>query len=175
MRELPLWLIGLTTNWLPENIWTCRIRGVLARPFFRSCGRGFQYGARVRFIHPELISIGRSVYIAQDGWVNGKGGLTLEDGVIIGPRCSIVTTFHNFHGERVQYGTRSGGSNAIRICEGSWLATGVVVTDGVNIGRGCVIAANAVVTKDTPKNAVMGGVPARVIRSSTQLDQKLDE
>jgi acetyltransferase-like isoleucine patch superfamily enzyme len=52
----------------------------------------------------------------------------------------------------------------IDIGEDCWLGNGVTVLDGVNVGRGCVLAAHAVVTKDVPEYAVMGGVPARVLR-----------
>ncbi|WP_289818532.1 DapH/DapD/GlmU-related protein, partial [uncultured Duncaniella sp.] len=51
----------------------------------------------------------------------------------------------------------------VRIGEGSWLGVGVSVL-GANIGRHCVIGANAVVTKDIPDYCVAAGIPARIIK-----------
>ncbi|NEQ84957.1 MAG: maltose O-acetyltransferase [Moorea sp. SIO2I5] len=50
-----------------------------------------------------------------------------------------------------------------------WLGAGAIVLDGVRIGKGCIIGAGAVVTKDLPDYAVAIGVPARVIRMRQQI------
>jgi maltose O-acetyltransferase len=160
--ELPLWFIGLLTNWMPDRPTTCRLRGLLGKLFFKKCGRNLQYGTHVRFTHPEGMEIGNDVYIAGGCWLSGGGGLVLEDEVVIGPYTIIATADH-----RLEHGSiRFGGAvrAAVRIGKGSWLAAHVVVTAGVTIGRGNIVGANAVVTKDTTDNVLVGGVPAKVIR-----------
>ena len=49
-----------------------------------------------------------------------------------------------------------------------WIGTNVIILPGVNIGSHCIIGAGAVVTKDVPDYAVVGGVPAKVIRYRTE-------
>ena len=56
-------------------------------------------------------------------------------------------------------------AEGIAIEDDVWLGSGVVITDGVHIGKGSVVAAGAVVTEDVPAHAVVGGIPARVIRA----------
>jgi maltose O-acetyltransferase len=164
-QEIPLWLIGLLTAWMPENIFTCKFRGVLFRPFLKKCGRNFQCGVRVRILHPECLEIGDNVYIAQDGWINAKGGITLHDSVTIGPRCGLVTTFHTKKpGVGYCHGVGAGDSSPIVIGSGTWLAMNVIVTAGKKIGAASVVGANAVVTKDIPNDCFAAGVPAKIVK-----------
>ena len=160
-KELPLWFIGLLTNWMPEIPFVCRLRGLLSTPFFKKCGRNFQYGSHVRFISPHGIEIGEHVYIAGGTWLGGGGGLFLEDQVLIGPYTIVATAVHKFKNNSARFG---GAMRApVRIGKGSWLAAHVVINPGVKIGRGNLIGANAVVTKNTPDNVFVAGVPAKVI------------
>lgn len=54
--------------------------------------------------------------------------------------------------------------NSIQIGHDVWIGTRAIIIDGVSIGHGCVVAANSVVTKDVPPYAIVGGIPARVIK-----------
>ena len=58
---LPIWLVGLLTNWLPDNRVTVRLRGALARPFIRKCGRRFLLGAHVTLLNTNRLEIGDGV------------------------------------------------------------------------------------------------------------------
>lgn len=52
----------------------------------------------------------------------------------------------------------------IIIGDGVWIGTNVVISPGVKIGNNCIIGANTMVTKDVPDFAIVGGVPAKLIR-----------
>ncbi len=159
--ELGLWLVGLLTNWLPEVTATYKLRGWLSRVFFKKCGRNFQYGPGVRFLAPWGIEIGADVYIASRCFISGSGSLTLEDEVLIGPFVNIATGNHRFKDGSARFG---GFSRApVWIGRGTWIASHVVVTPGVTIGKGNLVAAGAVVTKSTEDDVIVGGVPAKVI------------
>lgn len=162
---LPAWLIGLFTNWLPDNRIVLRLRGCLMRPFIGRCGRGFQLGAYVSLLNAHRLQVGDNVYMARGCWVNSLGGMSIEDEVALAPYVVVSTVQHVFKNRSVF----QGGSiaRAVHIGKGSWLAAHVAVKCGVTIGRGNVVAANACVIRDTPDYVVVGGVPATVICENT--------
>jgi len=158
---IPLWFVQFLTNWLPENRVSTRIRGALVAPFMGKCGRKLQLARYVTFLNSSGIKIGSNVYIATGCWVDGIGGLTIEDEVKVSPFVVITTSSHCFKDNSVRFG----GARALptRIGRGSWLASHVVVAAGVSIGSGTIVGANAVVSGDLPDNVFAGGVPAKVI------------
>lgn len=158
---LPLWLVQLLTNWLPENRLTIRLRGALVRPFLGRCGRGLTLARDVTFLNPHGIRLGSHVYIAAGCWLDGIGGLTIEDEVKLSPYVVITTSSHCFQNNSV-FG---GGSRTapVRIGRGSWLASHTVVVAGASVGSGVIVGANAVVTREIPDNVFAAGVPARII------------
>lgn len=159
--RLPMWLVGLLTNWWPDNRVTIRIRGAMLHPFFAKCGRSFTISRNVTFANPHKIEIGNDVYIATGAWLNGLGGLVIEDEVEISPYVVIDTCIHTFKDNSVRFG----GSiiAPVKIGRGSWLAAHAVVKAGVKIGSGVLVAGNAAVVKDVPDNVMVGGVPAKII------------
>lgn len=105
---------------------------------------------------------GNNVFIGLFSYINGD--VTIGNNVLIGPHCSITAGHHQFEVATASFSGRTpAADNPIVIGDGSWLASGVVVTAGVRIGRANLLCANAVVTKDTPDFAIMAGVPARQI------------
>ncbi len=61
--DLPLHFVLRLTNWLPDNVMFIRLRGRLARPFFKSCGTRLGLGRNITFYNPSKIEIGEDVYI----------------------------------------------------------------------------------------------------------------
>ena len=119
-------------------------------------------GAIVR-VNSQLI--GTNIFIGLYSYVNGK--VTIGDNVFIGPHCSIAAGNHKYNPDTGWFSSRteSDGDESISIGEGSWLASGVMVTAGVKIGRANLVCAHAVVTKSTPDYAIMAGIPAKVVGS----------
>ena len=85
----------------------------------------------------------------------------MGDDSIFGPKCVIATSKHESdeHG----YITHHSSHRRVNIGKGTWLASNVVVTDGVNIGDGVIIAAGAVVTKNIEDFKIAAGIPCKVI------------
>lgn len=168
---LPIWLLWLFTTWWPNNRVTIKLRGTLYRPFFKKCGKNFQIASGVQILNPHEIEIGDNVYIAYYAWLNGLGGIIIDDEVVLGPYVTISSLNHAYKNGSFRFGGATAG--AVHIGKGCWLAAHVSVIAGVSIGSGCLIAANAVVTVDIPTGMIAGGVPARVIGECREQESDL--
>ncbi len=93
-----------------------------------------------------------------------QGGVTMGDGVRIGAHTLFIATEHNFSRRDVPIFRQGGISKGIKIGSDIYIGSNVVVLDGVTIGDGAVIAAGAVVKRNVPPRAIVGGVPARVLK-----------
>jgi maltose O-acetyltransferase len=161
----------LVTNWLPDNVPFLRLRGACVRPFLGSCGKNLRLGRNVTFYNPSQVMVGRDVYIAYGCWFMAGETLRVGDEVIFGPYCVVVSSDHSRHGRSYRYGSMRAAPT--RIGDGCWLAAHVTVTSGVTIGSGSLVAAGAVVVGDVPADAMVGGVPARIIREFTEVERPL--
>ncbi len=107
------------------------------------------------------IRVGKSVFINHCCEFMDRGGITLEDNVLIGPKVNLVTINHPVKpSER-----RSTLCAPILIRKNAWIGAGASIMPGVTIGENSIVAANAVVTKNVAPNTIVGGIPAKVIRT----------
>ena len=117
------------------------------------------------------IRVGKNVFVNHACEFMDRGGITIGDDVLIGPKVNLVTINHPLDPTT----RRSTQCAPIVIENGVWLGAAVTVMPGVTIGENSVIAANAVVTSDVPTNTVVGGIPARFIRHIGPARSELDE
>lgn len=160
---IPIWLIGLLFFWLPDIGPFIRLRGEVASWFLPGRPKGFLLGRDVTLLSIDKLRVGRDVYIAKGCWINAIGGVEIDSEVMLAPYVVMSSNNHGFKDGSVKRG--GAHPSPIKIGFGSWLAAHSVVAAGVTIGRGNVIAANAVVTKDTEDDAVMAGAPAKFIKT----------
>lgn len=111
------------------------------------------------------IKLGRNVGMGEFAYLGGAGGLEIGDDCIIGQYFSCHPENHHFADISTPIRLQGVERKGIRIGRNCWIGAKVTVLDGVEIGDDCVIAAGAVVTKSMPAGSVIGGVPARIIRS----------
>ena len=105
--------------------------------------------------------LGEGVFINAGCRFQDQGGITIGDRSLIGHNAVIATLNHNMDPE-----LRANLIPApVRIGSDVWLGSNVTVLPGVTIGDGAVVAAGAVVTKDVAPRTVVGGVPAKLIRT----------
>ena len=99
--------------------------------------------------------------------LSASGGIEFGDGVCIAPGLRIAAINHDFNERHTKY-----TYGKVTIKKNAWLGMNVTVCPGVTIGEYAVVAAGAVVTKDVPDFAVVGGVPAKVIKMLDPSEQK---
>lgn len=109
----------------------------------------------------RFITIGKNVFINHACSFLDMGGIVIEDDVLIGPRVNLVTENHPFDPSN----RKALVVKPVVIKKNAWLGAGVTVLPGVTVGENSIVAAGAVVSKDVPDNVVVGGVPAKFIKS----------
>ncbi len=112
----------------------------------------------------EGLRIGDHVGITQNCFIGVRGPVVIGDNTILGPGVSIHAENHIF--ESIDTPIKAQGEKrvGISIGEDCWIGAKATILDGVVIGKSCVVAAGAVVTKDVNDYSVVAGVPAREIR-----------
>ena len=106
------------------------------------------------------LTLGKDVFINIGCRFQDTGGITIGDGTLIGHGSTLTTLNHGVDPDR-----RADMIPApIVIGRKVWLGAAVTVVPGVTIGDGAIVGAGAVVTKDVPANAIVAGVPAKLIR-----------
>ena len=116
-------------------------------PFYTDCGKN--------------LTVGKNVFINSGCKLQDQGGITIGDGTLIGHNVVLATLNHDLNPAR----RRDLHPAPIRIGKNVWIGSNATVVPGVSIGDGAIVAAGAVVTKDVPPNTVVGGVPARIIKT----------
>ncbi|WP_312192212.1 sugar O-acetyltransferase [Sphingobacterium sp.] len=105
--------------------------------------------------------IGKNVFINFDCVFLDLGGITIEDNVLIAPKVSLLTEGHPVESQNRQSLTVA----PIRIKKNVWIGANATVLPGVTIGENAVVAAGSIVNKDVPDNTIVGGIPAKIIKT----------
>ncbi|GLU51530.1 nodulation protein L [Dyadobacter frigoris] len=108
----------------------------------------------------KFIILGKNVFINHACSFLDMGGITIEDDVMIGPRVSLTSETHHLDpSERETVILKP-----IVIRRNAWIGAAVTILPGVTIGENAVVAAGAVVSRDVPANAIVAGIPAKVVK-----------
>ncbi|HLV35167.1 MAG TPA: acyltransferase [Spirillospora sp.] len=110
------------------------------------------------------ITVGRHCFFGEYTCIRGQGGVRIGDGVYTGTQVQIAAVNHVYSDPDRFIKDQGITAQGITIEDDVWLGSNVVVVDGVTIGKGCVVGAGAVVTKDLPPYSVAVGVPAKVVK-----------
>ena len=103
--------------------------------------------------------IGKGVFVNHSLTCMAAGGITIDDGVMIGPNVRIVTDNHDLDNRMVLR------CKPVHIRRNAWIGVGAIILPGVTVGENAVVAAGAVVTKDVAPNTIVGGNPAKLIKN----------
>jgi acetyltransferase-like isoleucine patch superfamily enzyme len=148
--------------------------------YLHACADGISIGANSIVMHGAVlhvynfrhlphsrIVIGRHSLIGEYTVIRGQGGVTIGDRVYTSPFSQIIAVNHVYTDPVRPFVEQGITAEGIVIEDDVWIGSGAIITDGVRVGRGAVVAAGAVVTADVPPHTVVGGVPARLIKTIT--------
>ena len=131
---------------------------------FGSVGQRVEIQHNCRIYHCENMYVGNNVRIGYGALIEGMGGLHVGNNVILGPDVTIWTANHNYENtEKLPYDEKI-IFKPVHIEDNVWIGGKSIIVPGVTIHEGAIIAMGAVVTKDVPKCAVVGGNPAKVLK-----------
>lgn len=104
---------------------------------------------------------GKGVFINFGCTFLDRGGITLEEGVFVGPNAQLITENHPEQ-PSIRHNVYA---KPITVKRGAWIGAGAVMLPGVRVGEHSIVGAGAVVTKDVPDKVIVAGNPARIVRS----------
>ena len=146
--------------------------------YLHACPQGIEIGPRTIVMHGAVlhvynfrdmpqsgIKIGSDSLIGEYSVIRGQGGVQIGNRVYTSPFTQIIAVNHVFDDPNHPFVEQGITAEGIIIEDDVWLGAGVIITDGVKVGKGAVVAAGAVVTKDVPPHTVVGGVPAKLIKT----------
>lgn len=146
--------------------------------YLHATPQGIDIGARTIIMHgavlhvynfrnmpQSFIKIGCDSLVGEYSVIRGQGGVQIGDRVYTSPFTQIIAVNHVFDDPGRPFVEQGITAQGIVIEDDVWLGAGAIITDGVRVGKGAVVAAGAVVTKDVPPHTVVGGVPAKPIRT----------
>lgn len=143
-----------------------------------SCGKHVRFSSLTSSITYDTLSIGNDVYIGPYAIIMAtESQVFIGNKVLFGPRVSIIGGNHRISDVgRFIYDVldkQPEDDQDVHIHDDVWVGSNATILKGVTVGRGAVIAAGALVQKDVPPYAIVGGIPARVLKYRWDVDTTL--
>lgn len=166
-RHLPI-------SYRPYALFSKQIRYWICKHLFSECGKNvnIEHGADIGT--GRHIKIGDNSGIGVNCWV--RGPVEIGKDVMMGPEVIILTYNHRY--DRLDIPMRLQGhmpAKKVVIEDDVWIGTRAIILPGVHIGKGSIIGAGAVVTKDVPPYAIVAGNPARIIKYRKEPKESIDD
>jgi acetyltransferase-like isoleucine patch superfamily enzyme len=148
-----------------------RILMILCRSQFARCGKHVYFYPTKSELYYKTIEVGDNVYIGPGAMFLASNSLIkIGNKTLFGPNVSIIGGNHSTHligklmADYKLSDKVASDDLPVVISEDVWIGSGAIILNGVHIGRGSIVAAGAVVTKNVSPYSVVGGVPAKVIK-----------
>lgn len=152
-------------DYRPYALFFPRIRSFLVKKYLKKCGKSprVKQGAE---ISPNA-TLGNYSELGTNCLI--QANVHIGNNVIMGPDVKIYSRNHKY--ESLEVPIQKQGKNYYKTTVGNdvWLGANVIITAGCNIGNHAIVAAGAVVTKDVPDFAIVGGVPAKILKYRNKL------
>ena len=146
------------------------IRYALLKSIAKQCGDNVVIYPGAYIFNPQNLIVGSNVSIQPMCYIECSeepGAVQIDDDVSISHGVTIMATTHVFKDTSVCIKDQGVETKPVHICQDVWIGAKATILAGVTIASGCVIGANAVVTKTTQENGIYVGIPARRIKDRT--------
>lgn len=154
-----------------RRLWNRFVSAPVKKSAFATCGKNVTVGRNCVFSGIENIFVGNSVSIGCNSvFFTTRAKIKIGDHVMMAPGVNIITGNHRMnvvgkYMDEITNNEKHAEDDEDVIFEGdNWIGANAIILKGVTIGRGAVVSAGAVVSKDVPAYAIVGGVPAKVIK-----------
>ncbi len=121
-------------------------------------GRGSHIHMGTQFFYPAGVEIGKGTIVGQNAFLDGRAKLKIGDYVDIASDVMVYNSEHDMNAEDFH-----AVDAPVEIADYVFIGPRAIILPGVKVGKGAIIAAGAVVTKDVPDYTLVGGVPAKII------------
>lgn len=158
--DLKIWLVWVL-SYLPSHI----LRRLIFKFAGVTIGKNTTFHVGTRFYEPKNITVGEGTVIGNSATLDGRDTLSIGSHVDIASEVMIYNSQHDLHDPK--FGAID---KPVAIKDYVFIGPRAIILPGVTIGKGAVVAAGAVVTKDVAENTIVGGVPAKII-SQRQIDE----
>lgn len=140
------------------------LRYWFTKPFIKKMGK-VRISEGVTIGYPYHVELGDNVTLNNGVTIDGYGGVKIGNFVRIAHRVTIMSSDHVFDDRDIPIYKQGLSSAPVTIADDCWLGCNVVILPGVNLAHGSIVAANAVVNKSSEEFAILGGVPAKKLKT----------
>lgn len=137
------------------------VQGLLSKIMDNSIDESVTIFTPFHINYGKHTTIGRNVFINFDCVFLDLGGITIEDDVLIAPKVSLLTEGHPIDPSN----RHALIPKPIHIKKNAWIGANATILQGVTIGENSIVAAGSIVSRDVPDNTIVGGIPAKIIKS----------
>src|SRR3972149_6528131 len=154
LYDFELLLLNIVSNFIPSHF----IRRQVFTAFGVKIGSGSSIHMGCSFFNPKNVIIGKDTIIGESAFLDGRDKLVIGDHVDVASEVMIYNSGHDINDPKfiAKYGK-------VEIGDYVFIGPRTIILPGVHVGKGAVLAAGCVVTKDVPGFAIVAGVPAKVI------------
>jgi acetyltransferase-like isoleucine patch superfamily enzyme len=145
---------------LPKALRYCMLKAKA-----KSVGDNVSIGANTYIKYWDRFTCGNNVSIHEFCMIDCDGGISIGNDVSIAHGTSLISANHTWNDQRVPIKYNPLTKLGIQIKDDVWVGAGVRILDGITVNSRSVIAAGAVVNKDVLPNCIVGGIPAKMIKS----------
>ena len=147
-------------TYMPYSFGSGYIRHLIVKNFIDQCGKNLKIQTNV-LISPH-VEIGNDVEINEN--VRIRANVKIGNNVLIAPNAQLISINHEYADLTIPIKNQGEKRGKIEIDDDVWIGTAAIILPNVKVSKGAIIGAGAVVTKDVPEYAIVGGNPAKIIK-----------